>query len=328
VGIKVLIERNVQRLLKTGKYIPCKAISDASSRCDNLLDNVEHELNRLFPFSSDEKEDNTKHKSGDNMDSGGTKIDATHISKERRKFTKLQLDMALAKLANYQMGEDRCVAKITPSPSNKKKHVYDENGGVRREQGGRWNGNSGGRGRYQAGRGGYQGGRGRYQAGRGQFNNRQNGSSSGDGKRLYSNNNGSNTNEFQGGERRQNGDNRGGRWYNNDRSNGGRYSTDRRQYDNNRGGGWYNNDRNVGGERRWYNNDVNNDERGDRYSNRERNQYDGNGGRGSGQWQTRGGGSGNGGQGNERKPKNNDNNRDYRGSGERRREDSGGGRYD
>ena len=140
VELDELYRRSIGRLIQTGRYVPATAIKDAAFRCDSLMLSAKAEMGRMFPISQDEVD------AGDEVKVGLTEDTI-------RTFTKLELEMALCKMAGYQMNADRNVRKLFRE---------NDNGGGRggRGYGGRGNGrgqsssyNGGGRGRGGGGRG-------------------------------------------------------------------------------------------------------------------------------------------------------------------------------
>lgn len=82
-----LYQRSVSRLVQTGKYVPALAIRDAAFRCDSLLATARKEMEA------------TSHMEG----------------RQDRIFDKFELDAALAKMAGFRMGGNRCVVRIGKS---------------------------------------------------------------------------------------------------------------------------------------------------------------------------------------------------------------------
>mmetsp|Transcript_17626 Transcript_17626/g.28985 ORF Transcript_17626/g.28985 Transcript_17626/m.28985 type:complete len:593 (-) Transcript_17626:942-2720(-) len=109
-----LSKRNICRFVETGRYIPCKAISDAMERVDSMVTTAVAEAN---------KEEN---------------LSSSSSSCVRNNDAKFRLDYELAKLAGYHLHENRTVSCLSP-PVNRGNY----------STGGR--GNAGGRGRYTNG---------------------------------------------------------------------------------------------------------------------------------------------------------------------------------
>ncbi len=102
VGIKDLIRRNIKRYRDTGRFIPTKAIVDTNSRIDKLMLQAMNEM----------------------KNSGQ--------SRQKREFTKFDLDAAMVNMVGFRMREDRTVYR-----SNKNRNNY-------RNPGGRTNGSAAG----------------------------------------------------------------------------------------------------------------------------------------------------------------------------------------
>ena len=92
VSYSQLMDRNIQRLVKSGRYVPSKAIWDASSRVETLVSDaigqVRHSKTRVA-------DSNTT-----------TATAATSV-------TKLELDRQLARLAGFDMKDDCTVSKMS-----------------------------------------------------------------------------------------------------------------------------------------------------------------------------------------------------------------------
>jgi hypothetical protein len=114
VGLSKLLERSIHRFATTGKYVPAKAILEASGRVDNLvqiaLQNARKQVileTTNATTTSSPKQEPTK-------------------QNEVRSCTKLELDIALAAMANFHMSPNRTVAKLVefrrdPKSNNKNK---------------------------------------------------------------------------------------------------------------------------------------------------------------------------------------------------------------
>ena len=153
VELDELYRRSIGRLVQTGRYVPATAIKDAAFRCDSLMLSAKAEMGRMFPASQDEVD------AGDEVKIGSAAEEEEKATiTPMRTFTKLQLEMALCKMAGYQMNVDRSVRKLLRE---------NDSGGGRggRGRGGRGYGRRGnGRGQSSSynggGRGGGGGGRG------------------------------------------------------------------------------------------------------------------------------------------------------------------------
>jgi len=107
---KELIKRNLKRLCETGRYVNVKAIDVAIERCKDLLRAANHEIMaspRLSQSSSNS------------------------ISKSVTKYRRLDLDKALAKLAGFEMGDDRIVSRVGGARNIPKKHSGNRGHGGR-----------------------------------------------------------------------------------------------------------------------------------------------------------------------------------------------------
>ncbi|KAL7545375.1 hypothetical protein ACHAWF_008722 [Thalassiosira exigua] len=107
VDRKTLLVRNLQRFLKTGRYIPSSAISDAVVRVDSLLATAAAEPNK------------------DCFMGGGQEKDS-QLSVSTAKF---RLDYELAKLAGYRMKDDRTVSLLRPTFDARNGNGRDRGGG-------------------------------------------------------------------------------------------------------------------------------------------------------------------------------------------------------
>jgi hypothetical protein len=96
-SLGVLLRRNVKRLLQTGKYVPAKAIVEATERVESLVTMACRELDKTAAAAAAGMVDN---------DGGGDAYLPPH--------SKLALDVALAKMANYEMSPDRTVRFVPP----------------------------------------------------------------------------------------------------------------------------------------------------------------------------------------------------------------------
>ena len=89
-----LLRRNIKRLLTTGKYVPVQAIWDSMERVERMVMTAVCQLDKAAAVASMKEEDD-----------GGDTILPVH--------SKLDLDVVLANMANYEMGPDRKV-KFVP----------------------------------------------------------------------------------------------------------------------------------------------------------------------------------------------------------------------
>lgn len=93
VGLKELYKRNVMRMLRTGKFVPGRALVESHDRIQQLMETAVGNLQRQFP---------------------------DYIEKEEP-FTKLQLDQELARMVNYELLPNRTVQRME---MNKKKQRW------------------------------------------------------------------------------------------------------------------------------------------------------------------------------------------------------------
>ena len=157
VELDELYRRSIGRLVQTGRYVPATAIKDAAFRCDSLMLSAKADMGRMFPISQDEVD------AGDEVKVGLTEDTI-------RTFTKLELEMALCKMAGYQMNADRTVRKL----------FRDNDSGGGRGRGGRgYGGRGNGRGQSSS-----YNGRGRGGGGRG-YNDRSGGGRSRNGRQGH-----------------------------------------------------------------------------------------------------------------------------------------------
>lgn len=164
-----LYRRSIGRLVQTGRYVPAIAIKDAAYRCDSLMLAAKAEMGRMFPESQDEDD------AGDEVKIGSADDDEAATITPIRTFTKLQLEMALCRMAGYQMNADRTVRKLFRENDSRGGRGGRGRGG--RGYGGRRNGTS----RGQSSSSFNGGGRGRGGGGRG-YNDRSAGSRSWNGR--------------------------------------------------------------------------------------------------------------------------------------------------
>jgi hypothetical protein len=99
-SLGILLRRNVKRLLQSGKYVPAKAIVEATERVESLVTMARRELDKTAMAAAGVVDND------DNDDGGG---DAS-----LPQYNKLELDVALAKMANYEMRPDRTVRFVPP----------------------------------------------------------------------------------------------------------------------------------------------------------------------------------------------------------------------
>lgn len=151
VGIKNLLKRNIQRFKSTGRFIPTKAIIVTSERVDVLLQQAISKMRY-----------NARRKNSDEESHG--------------KYSKFELDRALASLASFGMRNDRTVYKFPDKRSNNAGRGYNEGNRKRgasydqrdgRGTYGRGRGTAEGRGRGQQHSNTRRDGRGAYGRGRG-----------------------------------------------------------------------------------------------------------------------------------------------------------------
>ena len=95
-----LLRRNIKRLLTTGKYVPAQAMWDSMERVDRMVMTAVSQLDKatvaVTAAATTIKDD----------DDDGDTILPVH--------SKLDLDVALAHMANYDMGPDRRVRYVPP----------------------------------------------------------------------------------------------------------------------------------------------------------------------------------------------------------------------
>eukprot|EP00548_Thalassiothrix_antarctica_P015179 CAMPEP_0194175646 /NCGR_PEP_ID=MMETSP0154-20130528/9650_1 /TAXON_ID=1049557 /ORGANISM="Thalassiothrix antarctica, Strain L6-D1" /LENGTH=408 /DNA_ID=CAMNT_0038889523 /DNA_START=48 /DNA_END=1271 /DNA_ORIENTATION=- len=95
-----LYRRNLNRLLETGKFVPAKAIWDTSQRLDTFLNTT------IIQDLEKQNQNNMESKS------------ITDDEKKNLQYSKLDFDKALARMANFEMKDDRTV-KYVPPPGKK-----------------------------------------------------------------------------------------------------------------------------------------------------------------------------------------------------------------
>lgn len=95
-----LLRRNLYRMLKSGKYVPAKAIWDTSARVHNLCDMSIKQLDRQVP-----------------EDDGGDQV--VH--------SQLAFDQCLAKFCNFQMDQDRKVRFLAPPTKKRSRNPNNNN---------------------------------------------------------------------------------------------------------------------------------------------------------------------------------------------------------
>eukprot|EP00550_Attheya_septentrionalis_P008989 CAMPEP_0198281682 /NCGR_PEP_ID=MMETSP1449-20131203/1592_1 /TAXON_ID=420275 /ORGANISM="Attheya septentrionalis, Strain CCMP2084" /LENGTH=519 /DNA_ID=CAMNT_0043977579 /DNA_START=306 /DNA_END=1868 /DNA_ORIENTATION=+ len=105
VGLSTLLERSIHRFATTGKYVPAKAILDASGRVENLIQIALQNARKQVILETTNATTNT---------TTTTTSPKQELAKqdEVRSCTKLELDMALAAMANFHMSPNRTVAKL------------------------------------------------------------------------------------------------------------------------------------------------------------------------------------------------------------------------
>eukprot|EP00978_Attheya_sp_CCMP212_P042471 scaffold259440_cov51-Attheya_sp.AAC.2 len=147
VGLSTLLKRSIHRFATTGKYVPAKAILDASGRVENLVQIALQNARKQVILETTNATTTTSPKQ--------------ELAKqdEVRSCTKLELDMALAAMANFHMSPNRTVAKLVefrrdPKSNNNNKEPRTTGNSNRRGQ--RSNGLRG-RGDNPNGSGGYRG---------------------------------------------------------------------------------------------------------------------------------------------------------------------------
>jgi hypothetical protein len=96
VSWKELVNRNIQRFLSTGKYVPMKGIWESSVRVENIVQTVMRDIER---YHANQERDNDY---VDNQKDLDVPL-----------FSRWDVDRALAKLANYEMAPDRTVRSVT-----------------------------------------------------------------------------------------------------------------------------------------------------------------------------------------------------------------------
>jgi hypothetical protein len=115
---KVLVKRNIQRFLKTGKYVPIKGIWESSVRVENLVQTVVRDIERYH---------------------SNYKMDPCMNDNERNPdiplFSRWDVDRALAKLANYEMAPDRTVRFIATSIRRSNSPKRNKNEGIQSSEG-------------------------------------------------------------------------------------------------------------------------------------------------------------------------------------------------
>ena len=104
VGIKDLIRRNIKRYRDTGRFIPTKAIVDINSRVDKLMLQAMNEMKK-----SDQ-------------------------SRQKREFTKFDLDAAMANMVGFRMREDRTVYRLNKNRNNYRNPGGRTNGSAARDR--------------------------------------------------------------------------------------------------------------------------------------------------------------------------------------------------
>mmetsp|Transcript_12732 Transcript_12732/g.18717 ORF Transcript_12732/g.18717 Transcript_12732/m.18717 type:complete len:409 (+) Transcript_12732:122-1348(+) len=90
-----LYRRNINRLLRTGRFVPAKAIWDASQRIDGFVETVLRDLD--------------KHDEARRQDDGGDNVVPIH--------SKFEFDKVLTRMANFELRENRTVRYMPPEES-------------------------------------------------------------------------------------------------------------------------------------------------------------------------------------------------------------------
>jgi hypothetical protein len=134
-----LMSRNLQRLLKTGRYIPVRVLCDMHKRTIESIERITRDWLKL------------------------REPDAESPNMELlRQFTQFDLHNGLAKMIHFELNEDRTVRPISQPPRHGKRPWSQDNAGDSRNQRRRYDNNQG-FGQGGQGRGGHgnnQGGRG------------------------------------------------------------------------------------------------------------------------------------------------------------------------
>lgn len=211
VDRKMLLVRNLNRFVQTGRYIPSTAISDAIVRVESLLASAAAEANKDYEVD-------------------------LKMSLSNAKF---RLDYELSKAAGYHLNDDRTVSQIASRGNDSRQSGRDGLRNDCQQSGGRGRDQQYGR-SYYGGRGqqygrSYYGGRGRYQGGRGQQPDRYQGDR-GDQSGRYQSVRGNQSGRYQDGIGNQSGQYQGGRGNQSRQYQGGR-GNQSGQYLGNRGGG-------------------------------------------------------------------------------------------
>jgi hypothetical protein len=117
VPLGVLLQRNIQRYLMTGKYIPAKVIFDFSNRADSIISTAWQKV-----------------KKHNNNDSSSSSHDGDDLSdNDNEPNQKWKFDATLAKLANFEMHTNRTVTFIQPTAQKKQeKNLSPKNIGIGR----------------------------------------------------------------------------------------------------------------------------------------------------------------------------------------------------
>jgi hypothetical protein len=116
--LKELLRRNVERFLKTGRFIPSQVIHAMSERSQNLAKMVaDHWRQELA----------SRYLRGRASTDGGLVPSGDVLALKR--ISKFEFDRVLARLANFEMNANRTVAHL--HPPRQRKSYYEETNGTR-----------------------------------------------------------------------------------------------------------------------------------------------------------------------------------------------------
>lgn len=110
VGMKTLIQRNICRYMKTGRFIPTRAIIDTCHRVDQLIESAYEKMKKI---SKNE-----------------TMVIETETTSGITYFSKFDLDCAMAELASFGMRKDRTIYRIPRESWSRGRGNYNSPSGL------------------------------------------------------------------------------------------------------------------------------------------------------------------------------------------------------
>jgi len=105
LDLRELMKRNIKRLYQTGRYVPMRVILNALVRTDQLLKSAQAELTVERKI-----EPNIPHNIP--VETYISKLKQSKVRDEKA-ISKFQFDVALTKLAGFQMHKNRTVSKLS-----------------------------------------------------------------------------------------------------------------------------------------------------------------------------------------------------------------------